>query len=167
MFNKLFVALLTLSMANGVFAGKVVVVDFEQVILRTKVAQQKIEELKAKPAYAQMMAQMDTINSDLQGLQKEADSKGMTWSTEEKTEHKKKIEYILADRKLLLQKLQSENNAVFASIGELLQPKVQKAVQTYVESNDIDLLLNRQAVHYVKPSSDVTDAIAAEIDKLK
>lgn len=167
MFNKFVLSLALVVCSHASFAGKIVVFDHEEAMLRTKVAQEKFDTLKAKPAVADMIAQGETAKADLQSLSKEANSKGMTWSAEEKAEHRKKIEYIQADMKLLSQKLQAENNGVIGAIMENLQPKLQKVLGSYIEANDIDIVLRKQGTYMAKPTLDITADITAELDKQK
>ena len=52
-----------------------------------------------------MTNQVKGYEADIVALQKEAKKKEMTWSDSQKQEHRKKIEYILADRELTLKKV--------------------------------------------------------------
>jgi len=166
MLLRLVFTVLLAATAQFSLAGKVVVFDHEEALLKTKLAQNKIEALKAKPEYAQMLAQAESLRSDLESLSKEANSKGMTWSNEEKAEQRKKIEYVQADLKLAAQKLQAENSAVIKAIIEEMQSKLQQVLTKYVESEDVDLILRRQVSYVNKPRADITDEITAELDKL-
>ncbi len=156
-----------LAFAPLALAGKVVVFDHEEALLKTKLAQTKIEALKAKPDYAQMLAQAESLRVDLESLSKEANSKGMTWSNEEKADHRKKIEYVQADLKLAAQKLQAENSAVIKAIITEMQPKLEKVLTKFIESENVDLILRRQVSYITKPSADITSQITTELDKLK
>lgn len=167
MFNKALIALVFVLCSQFAQAGKIVVFDHEEAMLRTKTAQEKFESLKAKPQVAEMIAQGETAKADLQALSKEANSKGMTWSPEEKAEHRKKIEYIQADMKLLSQKLQAENNSVITAIMEELQPKLQKVLGDYIEKNDIDMVVRKQGTYMAQPALDITGEITAHLDKQK
>lgn len=167
MFKKLLVTFVLVGLSSQVFAGKVVIFDHEEALLRTKVAQQKIDKLKAKPEYAQLLANAESMKADLEALNKEGNSKGMTWSEEERAEHRKKMEYIQADLKLAAQKLQGENSAVIKEIVSEMQPKLEAVLTKMVDSGDVDIVLRKQATYIAKPASDITAKVTEELDKLK
>lgn len=147
------------------FAGKVVVFDPQEAILGTEMAQKRIQELRKKPEYAQMVAQAESLRADLEVLSKEATTKGITWSEAERAEHRKKIEYVQADFKLVGQKIQSENSAVMGAIVNEMSPKAEEALKAMVESEDIDMVLRKQVTFYVKPDSDITGSIVEALNK--
>lgn len=167
MFKKIVGSVILAGLAMQTLAGKIVIFDHEEALLRTQVAQQKIDKLKSKPEYAQMLANAESMKADLEALTKDANSKGMTWSTEERAENRKKMEYIQADLKLAAQKLQGENSAVIQDIVNEMQPKLETVLTKLVESGEVDIVLRKQASYIAKPSSDITDKVTAELDKLK
>lgn len=167
MFKKVFLTIMIAAMSQFAFAGKVVVFDHEQAIFNTKLAKKRIEELQAKPDYAQMMAQAESLKADLAALSKEANSKGMTWSAEEKADHRKKLEYIQADLKLAAQKLQAEQGVVLKAIMEEIQPKLEEVLKKHVASEDVDMILRKQVTYVAVPAVDITDKITKELDKAK
>lgn len=167
MMNKVLLTLLLTAATQLAFAGKIVVFDHEEAIMSTNIAQNKIEALKAKPDYARMMAQAESFRADIEALNKEASSKGMTWGAEEKAEHRKKVEYIQADFKLAAQKIQGENQAVVQTIVAEMQPKLEEVLTKYVETNDVDMVLKKQVSYIARPVVDITPIIIDEMNKLK
>ncbi|VUD68227.1 hypothetical protein TDB9533_04051 [Thalassocella blandensis] len=167
MFKKVLFTIMIAAISQFSFAGKVVVFDHEQAIFNTKLAKKRIEELQAKPDYAQMMAQAESLKADLAALSKEANSKGMTWSAEEKADHRKKLEYIQADLKLAAQKLQAEQGVVLKAIMEEIQPKLEDVLKKYVTAEDVDMILRKQVTYVAVPAVDITDKITKELDKAK
>ena len=167
-FFKLIPVVLLLSVAQYSFAAeKVAVFDPQAAIGNTKMAQESGKKLNANPEYAKMIAQFESLNADLQQLNKEKESKGMTWSAEQVNAHNKKEQYILADRELVIKKIQAENAAASQQIMQELQPILQKVLQKIIESEGIDILIQKQAVAYASPGVDITDKITAELDKAK
>lgn len=167
MFKKSILMAALLLVGQLSFAANVVVFDHEQALLETQVAKKKIEALKAKPQYAQMTTQLESLRTDLEAMAKDANSKGMTWSAEEKADHRKKMEYIQADMKLAAQKIQAENSAVINAILEEMQPKLEKALKNYVDSKEADIILRKQAAYVAKPSHDITGKITKALDEMK
>lgn len=167
MINKLILTLVMLAASQASLAGKIVVFDPEEALMRTKLAQQKFEQLQAKPEFAQMMAQAESLRTDLEALSKEANSKGITWSADQKSEHRKKMEYVQADLKLAAQKIQAERAGVMQSLVGEMQPKLEQVLKSFIESEDIDLVLRKQVSFASKPAVDITIKIAQELDKAK
>jgi len=167
MFNKILMVLSLVMVAQVASAGKVVVFDPEAAITNTKLSKKKFKALQAKPEFAQLIAQAESFKADSNVLLKEEQAKAMTWSIEERTEHKKKIEYIFADYKLVQQKIQAEHGAVAKSILDEMQPKLEQALNKIIESGDIDIVLNRKAVFHAKPDTDITSQVTSELDKIK
>jgi len=167
MFKKCLLSIVLLAASFGAYAGKIVVFDAQQALLRTKVAQEKFDQLTAKPEYTKIMQNAESLKVDLEAMSKEANSKGMTWSDQEKADHRKKMEYVQADLKLAAQKIQAERNTVMNAIVTELQPKLEEVIGKYLESQDIDLVLRKEASFVAKPAADITQEIAAELDKMK
>ena len=151
----------------GMAAGKIAVFDLQAAIGNTKRAIESEEKLNSNPEYAQLIAQLESLNADLKLLNKEREAKGMTWSAEQLAEHNKKEQYILADRQLAVKKIQAERAAVSEKIVQELQPILQKVMQKVIEKEGIEILIQKQAVAYAAPAVDITEKVTEELDKAK
>ncbi|WP_185964544.1 OmpH family outer membrane protein [Aliikangiella marina] len=140
--------------------------DAQQALLRTKVAQKKFERLRAKPEFAKIMKNAEELQASLKKLDKTGIEKGMTWTDQERVEHRKKMEFIQADLKLAGQKIQSEQSALMNTIMTELEPKLGKVLSDYMEQQDIDIILRKEAIFISKPVADITEDIIKELDKL-
>ncbi|MBX2857028.1 MAG: OmpH family outer membrane protein [Cellvibrionaceae bacterium] len=166
-FRNLGLSIALIAFSSFAMAGKIAVFNHEQAIMQTKHAESIVKELQAKPEYSSLMAQIESLRADLQGLAKEQETKGMTWSGERQAEHRKKIEYVQADMQLAAKKIQAEQNTVAKRLMEDMAPKLESAIKKIVDSEDIDVLLKVPAVYYVKPDLDITKKVAVELDKAK
>lgn len=165
---KVLVAVAAVLIANVTFAaGKVAVFDWEKCILSTDVAKKRLSELQKNPEFSSMQAKFEGLKSDLQNLNKEAETNGMTWSQEQVAEHRKKMEYKNADLQLVVKKLQAEENAAVKRIVQELTPKVRKAVSEIIEAEDIGLLLHSKVAFHVDPAFDITAKITDKLNKAK
>ena len=103
----LFFVLATL-LSGSVFAEtKIAVVDLGAAIFGSEVAKKRQSELQAKSEYAALQAKYDSTAADINALQKEAESKRLTWSETEAGEFQKKMEYLRADIELTARKLEA------------------------------------------------------------
>ena len=167
MIKKTVLAAALLVLSVNVFAGKIAVLDAQRSLSQTQVAKDKIAALRAKPEFTKMMAEAEGLRADISVLEKEVQTKGVTWTAEERADHRKSLEYRGAEYKLAMQKLQAEQNAVGQAIMTELQPKLEKVLTDYMAKEDIDVVLRREAVFLAQPVVDITDAITAELDNVK
>jgi len=163
--KKLFAIVALLSATQLAFAGKIAVLNHERAMMATKRAEQVTETLKAKPEYAQMMAQIESLQADLQAMAKESETKGMTWSQEQTADHRKKMEYVQADLQLAVKKIQSENAAALNKLGQEFQPKMKGILDKIMKEEGIDVILRPEAVYLVVPELDITAKVTAALDK--
>lgn len=167
MFQRIIPAVLLMVVAQFAAANKIVVFDHEQAIMATDIAKTKVDKLKAEAGYAQLLAQGESLRADLEALAKELNSKGMTWDENKRAEHRKKMEYIQADLKLASQKIQAENQAVMQEIGGAVQPLLEEVLKNYIESNNIEMVLKKQATYMAAPAVDITPQIVEALNKSK
>ncbi len=118
------------------------------------------DELKDKQAKAKKLA------GELQGLQKNLQRNAATMSQEKKQDMQddfttKRMEF-QSIQKLIKRRVQTDQRDVMQTI----QPKFQQVLKQFVEDHDIDVVINAQAVMYVRPDIDITKAITAELNKL-
>ncbi len=154
--------------ANLAFAaGKVAVFDSQAAILNTDFAKKRLTDLQKDPEFSSMRAKFEGLKSDLQSLNKEAETNGMTWSSEQVASHRKKMEYKNADLQLIVKKLQAEESAAVQRIVQELSPKVKTAINEVITSEGIDLLLHSKVAFYVNPNLDITTKITEKLNKAK
>ncbi|TQV85657.1 OmpH family outer membrane protein [Exilibacterium tricleocarpae] len=166
--TKMILVLVALLAGNfAVAEGKVAVFDAQAAMFNTDLAKKRIDEYTKKPEIASMRAKFEGLQSDLQNMQKEKETNGMTWSQDQAAEHRKQEEYKAADLQLLVKKLKAEENAALGQIQRELAPKVQTAVNQLVASEGIGLLLHKRAAVYVEPALDITDKITDKLNKAK
>ena len=166
--TKLILTLVAVLAGNLAFAeGKVAVFDAQAAIFNTDLAKQRIDEYSKKPEIASMRAKFEGLQSDLQNMQKEKETNGMTWSQDQAAEHRKQEEYKAADLQLIVKKLKAEENAALGSIQRELAPKVQTAVNQIVEAEGIGILLHKRAAVYAGPTFDITQKVTDKLNKAK
>lgn len=153
-----------LSMAAAA-ADKVAVIDVGRAIFSTEFAKTRLKQLQAKSEYASMQAKYDSTGADIKALQKEAESKRMTASADQMAEYQKKMEYLRADLELVARKLEAEIKNLQGSIMKEVQPKALEAIQELVKEDGITLLLQREAVIFAPPETDLTAKLIERLNK--
>ncbi len=94
-----------------------------------------------------------------------AEKNGMTWDKEKQIEFSKKRDYSLADRKLVIEKLQAEDRVLGQKIMQELGPKAETALEELMKLEGIGLVLNAQAAIRVDNSFDITAKLTDRINK--
>lgn len=166
---KTIVSVVVLALASGATwaADKVAVFNLERAILSTEAAKKASSDLQADPEFAALRAKYEGLVADMEKLRDEQNSKGMTWSTDQQAEHRKKVEYIRADLELAQKKLQAEQNAAVRVLMQELQSKTEKALEDVIKSEGISVVLNAAQVYHVDKKADITDKVTAKLDKMK
>ena len=164
-FSRFLVAACILFTAQTALATNVVVFDAQQAIMQTNSARQRMEELQKKPEYAKLVAEAEGLKADLASLSKDAESKGLTWSPEQQAEHRKNVEFVQADFKLVVQKIQKEQDDLVKSLLAEGQKMIPEALEKIVKAEAIDIVLQKQAAIWSNPSVDITAKVIAELNK--
>jgi len=167
--NKLMLALCVLFLSSAAFAAekKVVIVNMQGAIIQTEAAKKQLMALDADAEYAAMKAKFESLRADLVNLDKDAKTNGMTWTEQQKADHRKKVEYKTADLKLAAEKLKAEQNAVVKRIMQEQFEAAKTALNDLVASESIGLVLDAGSALYVSPDYDITAKITAKLDKAK
>jgi len=149
--------------------GKIAVLNINAAIQNTDIAQKRIRELRETADYTELRARLDSIDDQLQKMSEDAEKNGVTWDQAKQVEFSKKRDYALADRKLIIEKLQAEDRVLSQKIMQELGEKAQTALQQLIEADGIGLVLNAnpQSIIHVDASYDITAKLTDRINKAK
>ncbi|GIR41212.1 MAG: hypothetical protein CM15mP51_19920 [Porticoccaceae bacterium] len=142
---------------------KIAVIDMQQAMFASNYAQNMAKEASESADFVALRAKAESSAADLQSMAKEAETKRLTWSTEEAAEHQKKMSYTKADYDLAVQKIQGEQQQLQQKIMQELTPQFQEALSEVAKGEGITLLLRRESVIIADPKNDLT---AKVVDKL-
>ncbi len=166
MMKKVSIALAALMFSSVAMAeGKVVVFNMQAAIIQTDAAKKSLQALDADADFSQMKAKFEALRSDLMNLDKDAKTNGMTWSNEQKLEHRKKVEYKSADLKLAAEKLKKERNAVVQKIMQELGGKAKTALNEVVTAEGLGLVLDSSIAYWANADHDITAKVTAKLNK--
>lgn len=145
--------------------GKIAVVDFGKAIFGSEVAKTRLKQVQGESDYAALQAKYENTVADMKALQKEVESKSMTWSAEQTGEAQKKMEFLRADLELTTRKVQAEQKALQSSIVQELRPKAGEALQELIKEEGIVLLINAEAVVTVAAELDLTSKLTDRLNQ--
>ena len=161
---RLVIVVLCSALASLAFSeDKIAVIDMQQAMFASNYAQNVAKEASESADFVALRAKAESSAADLQAMAKEAETKRLTWSTEEAAEHQKKMSYTKADYDLAVQKIQGEQQLLQQKIMQELTPQFQEALSEVAKSEGISLLLRRESVIIADPKNDLT---AKVVDKL-
>ena len=161
---RLVIIVLCSALASLVFSeDKIAVIDMQQAMFASNYAQNMAKEASESADFVALRAKAESSAADLQSMAKEAETKRLTWSTEEAAEHQKKMSYTKADYDLAVQKIQGEQQQLQQKIMQELTPQFQEALSEVAKGEGITLLLRRESVIIADPKNDLT---AKVVDKL-
>jgi len=161
---RLVIIVLFSALATSAFSeDKIAVIDMQQAMFASNYAQNIAKEASESADFVALRAKAESSAADLQTMAKEAETKRLTWSTEEAAEHQKKMSYTKADYDLAVQKIQGEQQQLQQKIMQELTPQFQEALSEVAKGEGITLLLRRESVIIADPKNDLT---AKVVDKL-
>ena len=163
-YMRLVIIVLCSALASLAFSeDKIAVIDMQQAMFASNYAQNMAKEASESADFVALRAKAQSSAADLQSMAKEAETKRLTWSTEEAAEHQKKMSYTKADYDLAVQKIQGEQQQLQQKIMQELTPQFQEALSEVAKGEGITLLLRRESVIIADPKNDLT---AKVVDKL-
>ena len=143
---------------------KIAVINLEKALLTTKFAQQQQKSVTDSSEYKSLVEKFQLLQADLQALEKEANSKGMTWSNEQRAEHANKVKYKAADYQLARKEIESQRKNAIDAIKKQFEVSIKEVVEKIIKSEGIGLLLNAKTVHFAEPELDITSQVTAALD---
>ncbi len=167
-FYKLLCGVLFFALAVGAgsacAAGKIGVINLQEVIAKSKVGQAAAKKLDSKTAAFREKFQVEEKN--LKELQMEIEKKSSVWSEDKRAaklrelqKNKRTLKEKAADASFELKQLQDKE------LSPILE-KLRVIVKEYSKANGYDLIMEKMAgVAYFSDSINVTPAIIEELDK--
>ena len=146
-------------------AGKVVVFDHQEAILRTDIAQGAVNKVKESPDFKQLVQQGEAIRADLEALKKEYDTEGLTWSDEIKSEKNAEAEELQKKLQLAAKQAQSLQAAAVSGVAGDMQAKLEKILEDMIAAEKIDIILQKQIAYIAVPAADITAKVTEALNK--
>ena len=91
----------------------------------------------------------------------------MTMSEDERQDLQTQGQQKMIELQNLRQSAQRKLNKGQQEILEVMEPKLKQAVETVAERENLDVVMNAQAVVYVQSNMDITDAVTQQLNKMK
>ena len=161
-FAVLVLALPTLGWAQG----KIAVVDLQEAILNTEVAQKRLAELRAQEDFKADKAEFERLKKEMDEMVKAFQKDGPVMSQDQQAAARKKLQAKQGDLEQVVGKVQQVEQAAAQSLLQDLGPKVQEVLRELITSEGIGLLLQRGAVIHADESYSITAKVTDKLNQM-
>lgn len=160
----LFLLTISFSMFTVSQQANIGVVDLQAAISSSNVAKAEFQKLKADASYKKLTDKIKSLQKELQALQKEGETKSLTWSDAQKKQHVQKGQAKLNEFNQLANQEANARGNLTASLEQTLGPKIEKIVNDIIADKNIGLLLNSQAVYFRTADFDITEEVVKRLN---
>lgn len=152
--------LLSTTMPTWAQSGsKIAVLDLQQAVLQTDLAQQQLTAMEQNEDYKALVTRIESLTSDLQSFQQDAEKNAMTWSEEKRTEKQEEAQTLRQNYQGAMQTLQRERQLVVQAIIQSMGEATQSVIGQLIEAEKITLLLDSQNVFHAAQTHDITNKV--------
>ncbi len=164
---KVAIAVLALSLPTlGWAQGKIAVVDLQEAILQTDLAQKRLTEVRNQDDYKADKAEYDRLKGEFDEIVKKFQKDAAVMSQEQQLAARQKLTNKQADLEHVTGKLQkSEQNAGQTLLQEMA-PKVQEVLRELIAAEGIGLLLQRSSVIHADAGYSITAKVTDKLNQL-
>lgn len=164
----LLAALLATSSAVTLASGKIAVVNFEQAIMNTDLAQARIAEIEGDASYKANVDQGKKIQDEGRKLAERYQKESPTMSASQKALLENQIKEKQADLEHVMRKLQETRNILMQGLMQELQGSATRATRELIDAEGIGLLLNGnpQIILHADTSFDITAKLTDRLNRL-
>ena len=145
--------------------GRTAVVDLEQAILQTDLAQQRIRDFEASEAFAEDRAEFDNLKAEFDKLVQNFQRDQAAMSEDEQVAARQKLASKNADLEYVVKKLQSLQQQNLQNVLQELAPAAQ-VLREVIQTDNIALLLPGQSVIHFDPSYNITAKVTDKLNQL-
>lgn len=145
--------------------GKIAVVDYRAALSQTNDYKSALESMKKQTGPEQ--AKIKSLETELKTMLEKQQKDGAVMSQAEATKLQKDIEDKKMEYQFVGQKLQKTGQEAEQETLKKLIPKFQAAVKEVSEAEGYDLVLEKGAAAYNKPSIEITDKVVQRINAKK
>ena len=164
---KITLAVVALSLPSlGWAQGKIAVVNLQEAIMQSDVAQKRLNAVREQEDYKADKAEFDRLKDEfdvlVQGFQKDA----AVMSQEQQVAARKKLGSKQADLEHVTGKLQEAEQAAGQTLLQEMSPKVQEVLRELIATEGIGLLLQRSSVIHADAGYSITAKVTDKLNQL-
>lgn len=166
LFKVMFAVLVLVLPVAGWAEGKIAVVDLQEAILQTDLAQKRLQEIRSQEDFKADKAEFERLKKELDELAKKFQKDAAVMSQEQQTAARQKLASKQADLEHVVGKLQQIEQGAAQALLQELGPKVQEVLREIITSDGIGLLLQRGAVIHAEASYSITSEVTDKLNQM-
>lgn len=162
------IALLVLSLvmsfsvqANS--AQRIAVLDLQEALLSTDKISRAFEEIDQQLSSEE--GRIRQLAEEGRSLQQRLQRDGDVMSESERTRLTQEMQQKVQEYQQLGNQLQQRQQQLRQEVINEHRPQLEEIVNQLLEEHDIDILLDRQSVHFAKPQFDLTPVVAEQLNE--
>jgi outer membrane protein len=165
-FVKMTVAALALTLPGLALAqGKIAVVNLQEAILQTDLAQKRLADVRSQDDYKADKAEFDKLKKEFDDLVKQFQKDAAVMSQEQQVSARQKLASKQSDLEHVTGKLQQAEQAAGQALLQELSPKVQEVLRELITTEGIGLLLPRASVIHADPGYSITAKVTDKLNQ--
>jgi outer membrane protein len=145
--------------------GKIAVVDLQEAILQTDLAQKRLNDVRNQDDYKSDKAEFDNLKNEFDDLVKKFQKDAAVMSQEQQVAARKKLASKQADLEHVTKKLQQAEQGAGQALLQELAPKVQEVLREIITSEGIGLLLQRASVIHADAGYSITAKVTDKLNQ--
>ncbi len=152
--------------AMGWAQGKIAVVDLQEAILQTDLAQKRLAEVRGQEDYKADKAEFDKLKAEFDELLAKFQKDAAIMSQEQQVAARNKLASKQGDLEHVTGKLQKAEAAAGQALLQEMAPRVQTVLKEIIAKEGIGLLLQRQAVIHADAGYSVTAKVTDKLNQV-
>ena len=145
--------------------GKIAVVDLQEAILQTDLAQKRLQEVREQDDYKSDKAEFDKLKNEFDGLVKDFQKDAAVMSQDQQLAARKKLASKQADLEHVTGKLQQAEQGAGQALLQEMAPKVQEVLREIIAAEGIGLLLQRASVIHADAGYSITAKVTDKLNQ--
>lgn len=147
--------------------GKIAVLNIQEAILNTEVAQGRLQALRAEAEYAENRKQLEALGKEHDAAAQQLQKDLAVMSNDQKAAATKKLQEKRADIEHVARKLQAAEQELGQALIQELAPKLQQVVTELIKTEGIGLLIDRKAALHADSSFSITAKVTDKLNQMK
>jgi len=145
---------------------KIAVVDLQEAILQTDLAQKRLADVRSESEYKTDKAEFDRLKKEFDELVKKFQKDAAVMSQEQQLAAREKLASKQADLEHVTGKLQKAEQGAGQALLQEMGRSVQEVLREIITSEGIGLLLPRGSVIHADPSYSITAKVTDKLNQL-
>ena len=169
MFKKkqiIFSVLVILMPMTGFAQGKISVVNLQEAMLKTDLAQTRLSEIRQGEDYSADKAEFDRLKSEIDELIASFQKDAAIMSAEQQASARQRVANKNADLEHVAGKLQQAEQIAGQGLLKEMSPMVQKVLSELIKTEGIGLMLQQTAVIHSDPGYSITAKVTDKLNQL-